>query len=42
MLDASRPLSFFSPRVKNSNARTLNRAAAGSSIEVIYELPKIP
>jgi hypothetical protein len=31
---------FFSPRLKNSNARTLNRDAAGGNIEVIYELPK--
>jgi hypothetical protein len=28
---------FFSPRMKNSNARTLNRAAAGANIEVIYQ-----
>ncbi len=32
--------SFFSPRLKNSNARTLNRAAAGANIETIYELPR--
>jgi hypothetical protein len=29
--------SFFSPRLKNSNARTLNREAAGTNIEVIYQ-----
>src|SRR5215470_7777156 len=27
---------FFSPRLKNSNARSLNRAAAASSIEVMF------
>jgi hypothetical protein len=31
---------FFSPRLKNSNARTLNRATANINVEVIYELPK--
>ena len=30
--------SFFSPRLKNSNARTLSRDAAGANIEVIYQL----
>lgn len=28
---------FFSPRMKNSNARALNKAAAGKNIEVIFE-----
>ena len=28
---------FFSPRMKNSNARAINREAAGENIEVIYE-----
>jgi hypothetical protein len=28
---------FFSPRLKNSNARSLNRAVAGENIEVIFE-----
>jgi hypothetical protein len=28
---------FFSPRLKNSNARSLNRALAASHIEVIFE-----
>ena len=28
---------FFSPRLKNSNARSLNREAAESNIEVIFE-----
>jgi hypothetical protein len=28
---------FFSPRLKNSNARSLNREAAGGNIEVIFE-----
>ena len=28
---------FFSPRLKNSNARSLNRAAATANIEVIFE-----
>jgi hypothetical protein len=27
---------FFSPRLKNSNARTINREVAKPSIEVIY------
>lgn len=31
---------FFSPRMKNSNARALSRAAAGANIEVIFEAPK--
>ena len=31
---------FFSPRLKNSNARTLNRTAAGANIEVIFEAPR--
>ncbi|OFV93924.1 MAG: hypothetical protein A3G76_00690 [Acidobacteria bacterium RIFCSPLOWO2_12_FULL_65_11] len=31
---------FFSPRLKNSNARSLNRAAAADNIEVISE-PKL-
>jgi hypothetical protein len=31
---------FFSPRLKNSNARTLNREAAAANIEVIFEAPK--
>lgn len=31
---------FFSPRLKNSNARAINREAAGSNIEVIFEAPK--
>jgi hypothetical protein len=29
---------FFSPRLKHSNARTVNRQAASSNIELIYEL----
>ena len=32
--------SFFSPRLKNSNARTLNRTAAGDHIETIYQVQK--
>src|SRR5580765_21563 len=28
---------FFSPRLKNSNARSLNREAAGGNIEVVFE-----
>src|SRR5437867_9859184 len=28
---------FFSPHLKNSNARSLNREAAGGNIEVIFE-----
>ncbi len=28
---------FFSPRMKNSNARSLNRGAAASNIEVIFD-----
>ena len=28
---------FFSPRLKNSNARSLNRDAAGGNIEVIFD-----
>ena len=31
---------FFSPRLKNSNARSLNREAAAGNIEVIFEAPK--
>jgi hypothetical protein len=31
---------FFSPRLKNSNARTINRQTAGANIEVIFEAPK--
>ena len=31
---------FFSPRLKNSNARTINRDAASSNIEVIFEAPR--
>lgn len=31
---------FFSPRLKNSNARSLNRDAASENIEVIFEVPK--
>lgn len=31
---------FFSPRLKNSNARTINRAAASDHIEVIFDAPK--
>ena len=31
---------FFSPRLKNSNARSLNRNAAAGNIEVIFEAPK--
>jgi len=31
---------FFSLRLRNSNARTLNRGAASGNIEVIYEIPK--
>ena len=31
---------FFSPRMKNSNARGLNRGAAGANIEVIFEASK--
>jgi hypothetical protein len=31
---------FFSPRLKNSNARTINREAAADNIEVIFEAPK--
>jgi hypothetical protein len=30
---------FFSPRLKNSNARTLNREAAAANMEIIYEPP---
>ena len=33
---------FFSPRLKNSNARTINRQAANDHIEIIYEAPKPP
>ena len=32
---------FFSPRLKNSNARTLNREAAAANMEIIYE-PSAP
>jgi hypothetical protein len=28
---------FFSPRLKNSNARTVNREAASANIEVLFE-----
>jgi hypothetical protein len=28
---------FFSPRLKNSNARSINREAAAKSIEVIFD-----
>jgi hypothetical protein len=28
---------FFSPRLKHSNARSLNREAARGSIEVVFE-----
>ena len=28
---------FFSPRLKNSNARSINREAAGANIEVIFD-----
>jgi hypothetical protein len=31
---------FFSPRLKNSNARTINRQTASANIEVIFEAPK--
>ena len=31
---------FFSPRLKNSNARAISRDAAGANIEVIFEAPK--
>jgi hypothetical protein len=31
---------FFSPRLKNSNARTINRDAAAENIETIFEAPK--
>lgn len=31
---------FFSPRLKNSNARTINREAARDNVEVIFEAPK--
>jgi hypothetical protein len=31
---------FFSPRLKNSNARTINRDAAANNIEVIFTAPK--
>jgi hypothetical protein len=33
---------FFSPRLKNSNARTLNREAAKANIEVIFPLADTP
>jgi hypothetical protein len=33
---------FFSPRLKNSNARSLNRAAAANNIEVIFEQRQRP
>jgi hypothetical protein len=33
---------FFSPRLKNSNARTINRRAANENIEMIFEVPKLP
>ena len=28
---------FFSPRLKNSNAQSINREAAGANIEVIFD-----
>ena len=28
---------FFSPRLKNSNARSINREAAGANIEVLFD-----
>jgi hypothetical protein len=28
---------FFSPRLKNSNARSINRESAAGNIEVIFE-----
>lgn len=31
---------FFSPRLKNSNARTVNREASRNNIEVIFEAPQ--
>jgi hypothetical protein len=31
---------FFSPRMKNSNARAISRTAAGANIEVIFGAPK--
>ena len=31
---------FFSPKLKNSNARSLNREAASANIESIFEAPK--
>ena len=31
---------FFSPRLKNSNARSLNRDTAADNIEVIFEPKK--
>lgn len=31
---------FFSPRLKNSNARSLNREAARDHIEVVFEATK--
>jgi hypothetical protein len=31
---------FFSPRLKNSNARSLNREASAGNIEVISEIPR--
>jgi hypothetical protein len=31
---------FFSPRMQNSNARTINRDAAKDNIEVIFEAPR--
>jgi len=33
---------FFSPRLKNSNARSLNREAASGNIEVIFEPKPAP
>jgi hypothetical protein len=32
---------FFSPRLTNSNARSINREAAGSNIEVMFEPPPL-
>lgn len=31
---------FFSPRLKNSNARTLNREASKGSVEIIYDVAR--
>jgi hypothetical protein len=32
---------FFSPRLKNSNARSLNREAATPNVEVIFSAGKL-